>query len=149
MHFRTGARGHPSPQYLWIKGLRTLEIHHQITNAFWSETQPISIKSARSSWCSAGTKVAPKTTRSFSLQTCSSFIICSQLILSTNSFWTWWFISNCCHQSSWISMPFSPIFCLWNERPNSCKPFTTACLHTDGSKKWNKKELLNSDHDIN
>ena len=22
MHFRTGARGHPSPQYLWIKALR-------------------------------------------------------------------------------------------------------------------------------
>ena len=32
-NFRTGAKGHPSPQYLWIKALRTLEIH-QITNAF-------------------------------------------------------------------------------------------------------------------
>ena len=40
----------------------------------------------RVSWCSAGTKVAPKTTQSFSLQTCSSFIISSQLISSTNSF---------------------------------------------------------------
>ena len=30
--FWTDARGHLSPQYLWIKVLRTLEIH-QITNA--------------------------------------------------------------------------------------------------------------------
>ena len=34
MHFWTGARGHPSPQYLWIKALRTLEIH-QITNSVY------------------------------------------------------------------------------------------------------------------
>ena len=33
MHFRTGTGGHLSPKYLWIKVLRTLEIH-QITNAF-------------------------------------------------------------------------------------------------------------------
>ena len=33
MHVRTGARGHPSTQYLWIIVLRTLEIN-QIINAF-------------------------------------------------------------------------------------------------------------------
>ena len=69
------------------------------------------------------------------LQTCSSFIISFQLILSTNSFWTWWFTFNCCLQSSWIAIPLSPIFCLWNERSKSCQPFTTGCLHTDGSQK--------------
>ena len=93
------------------------------------------LKSGGSNWSSPGTKVALKATRSFSFQTCSSFIISFQLILSTTSFWTWWFSSNGCLQSSWIAMSFPPIFYLWNEQPNSCQQFTTGCLHTDGSQK--------------
>ena len=31
--FKDRRKGHPNPQYLWIKALRTLEIY-QITNAF-------------------------------------------------------------------------------------------------------------------